>query len=66
MDAVRPDRRQVARADDDAPSGLRAEPRAAIRLAVAIETLDGKKRIGLLEASLSGARLEGAGLSGGQ
>src|ERR1041384_3590128 len=62
MNSVQPDRRKASRAENAALSGRRAELRAPVRLAVAIETLDGKKRIGLLEASLSGARLEGAGL----
>ena len=62
MDAVQPDRRKGARDANPDCSGRRAELRAPIRLPVAIETLDGKKRISLLEASLNGARLEGAGL----
>ena len=33
-----------------------------IRLPVSAETLEGRKRIGLLEVSLNGARLEGADL----
>jgi len=62
MNSVQPDRRKASRAENAALSGRRAELRAPVRLAVAIETLDGKKRISLLEASLSGARLEGPGL----
>ena len=50
------------RTGDPQRSGRRAEPRAPVHLPVSVETLDGKKRIGLLEVSLHGARLEGAGL----
>lgn len=62
MDAVQPDRRKASRDADSELSGRRAELRAPVRLPVSIETLDGVKRISLLEASLSGARLEGTGL----
>jgi hypothetical protein len=62
MDSVQSDRRKTSRDSNPELSGRRAELRASIRLPVSIETLDGVKRISLLEASLSGARLEGAGL----
>jgi hypothetical protein len=62
MDAVQPDRRKLRRDTDAQPGGRRGEPRAQIRLAVAVETLDGKKQARLLEVSMSGARLEGPGL----
>lgn len=62
MDTVQPDRRAATRATDPERKGRRAEPRAPLRYPVAIETLDGKKRISLVEASLSGARLEGPDL----
>ena len=62
MDAVQPDRRKASRDADSELIGRRAELRAPIRLPVSIETLNGVKRISLLEASRSGARLEGAGL----
>ena len=64
MDAVQPDRRKASRDADSELIGRRAELRAPIRLPVSIETLEGVKRISLLEASLSGARLEGANLPG--
>ena len=58
MEAVKSDRRKAPRADDEG-SGRRNQPRAAVNLPVTITTLDGNKRIGLLEVSLRGARLEG-------
>jgi hypothetical protein len=62
MDPVQTDRRQAPRSDQPQPSGRRAEPRAPVRLPVSVETLDGTRRVSLLEVSLSGARLEGATL----
>jgi hypothetical protein len=62
MEAVKSDRRKAPRADDSERSGRRSQPRAAVNLPVTITTLDGNKRVGLLEVSLSGARLEGAAL----
>jgi hypothetical protein len=61
MDAVKSDRRTAHRADDDERRGRRSQPRAPVHLPVTIATLDGNKRISLLEVSLSGARLEGTG-----
>lgn len=62
MQTIQSDRRKTPRTDDHRQSGRRAEPRAPVRLPVSVETLDGKKRVGLLEVSLSGARLSGLGL----
>lgn len=62
MDSVQSDRRKAPRSGDVQRSGRRLEPRAPVHLPVSVETLDGKKRVGLLEVSLHGARLEGAGL----
>lgn len=62
MEAVKSDRRSAHRADDNEGSGRRSQPRAAVNLPITIATLDGNKRISLLEVSLSGARLEGAAL----
>jgi PilZ domain-containing protein len=59
MDPVQTDRRQAPRSDQPRPSGRRAELRAPVRLLVSVETLDGTRRVSLLEVSLSGARLEG-------
>jgi hypothetical protein len=62
MSSVQFDRRSKARRGDPDRKGRRAEVRAPVRLPVSVETLDGTKRISLLEVSLNGARLEGAGL----
>jgi hypothetical protein len=62
MDPVQTDRRQAPRSDEPQPSGRRVELRAPVRLPVSVETLDGTRRLILLEASLSGARLEGEAL----
>ena len=64
MTTVQSDRRTKARRGDPDRKGRRAEMRAPVRLPVSAETLDGTKRIALLEVSLSGARVEGAGLPG--
>jgi hypothetical protein len=62
MEAVKPDRRKAPRAEDSERRGRRSQPRAAVNLPITIATLDGNKRISLLEVSLSGARLEGTAL----
>jgi hypothetical protein len=62
MDPVQTDRRRAARSNEPQPSGRRAELRAPVRLLVSLESLDGTRRVSLLEVSLSGARLEGAPL----
>ena len=62
MEAVKSDRRMAPRADDTERTGRRGQPRATVNLPVTIATLDGNKRIELLEVSLDGARLEGAAL----
>ena len=62
MDAVQSDRRKARRSDGAEERGRRVEPRAPVHLPVSIETLDGRKRVGLLEVSRNGARLEGESL----
>jgi hypothetical protein len=42
--------------------GRRVSPRASILLSASVDSLSGRKRVSLLEVSLTGARLEGAGL----
>ena len=62
MEAVQPDRRLAPRADDSELRGRRAEPRAHISFLAAVEAIDGRQSISLIEVSRAGARLEGPDL----
>ena len=62
MAPAQPDRRNAPRNDDPELRGRRGEPRAYILLPAAVEGLDGRTSVRLLDVSRSGARLEAADL----
>jgi len=64
MAVARPDRRNAPRKDDPERRGRRTEPRAQILLPASVDALSGHNRVGLLEVSRTGARLEAADLPG--